>query len=57
MASWVQDVLTRAPDALADVVRHEQDWIADVPMAAQLVDGVAENSRRLRRWIDPPVTS
>jgi serine/threonine-protein kinase HipA len=54
MTGWVYDVLSNAPDALADAVRKEHKWIAQLEMTRQLVDGVAENSKQLLRWIDPP---
>ena len=54
MAGWVHDVVANAPDALADAVRAEDNWIADLPMTHDLVDGVAANSKRLLRWIEPP---
>lgn len=51
---WVHDVIANAPDALADVVRAEQEWIAELEMTRALVDGVAANSRQLLRWVEPP---
>ncbi len=54
MASWVHDVVSNAPDALADAIRAEQAWIADLEMSHQLLHGVAVSSRQLLRWIEPP---
>ena len=54
MTAWVHDVVHNAPDALADAVRDEQEWISQLPMSHQLVDGVAANSKQLLRWIEPP---
>jgi serine/threonine-protein kinase HipA len=52
---WVHDVVSRAPDALADAVRAEDDWIADLEIAHTLVDGVANNAKTLLRWVERPV--
>lgn len=52
--SWVYDVIANAPDALADVVRAQQGWIAKLDMTHALADGVTANSRQLLRWVDPP---
>ncbi|MDP9094575.1 MAG: type II toxin-antitoxin system HipA family toxin [Actinomycetota bacterium] len=57
MTSWVHDVVSNAPDALADAVRAEDDWIANLEMARQLVDGVASNAKALARWIELPIAS
>jgi serine/threonine-protein kinase HipA len=55
MTGWVYDVVSGAPDALADAVRSEDAWIAELDMARQLVDGVAVNAKNRLRWLDPPV--
>jgi serine/threonine-protein kinase HipA len=57
MTTWVYEVVSNAPDALADAVRAEEGWIAALDLAHQLVAGVAANSKALLRWIDPPVGS
>lgn len=54
MTNWVYDVVSNAPDALADVVREEADWIIALEMTHRLVDGVAATSRQLLRWIESP---
>lgn len=57
MTAWVHDVVSNAPDALADAARAEDPWITELEMTRQLVDGVAHNAKALLRWIDPPVKS
>jgi len=54
MTGWVHDVVSNAPDALAEVVAEEQEWIRTLEMTRQLLDGVATNSKRLLRWIELP---
>lgn len=56
MTGWVYDVLSNAPDALADVVREEAGWITELEMTRHLVDGVAAASKQLLRRIEPPAT-
>jgi serine/threonine-protein kinase HipA len=57
MTAWVHDVVSNAPDALADAVRSEDDWIAKLNVAHQLVEGVASNSKALLRWVEEPAGS
>lgn len=54
MTGWVHDVVSHAPDALADVVREERDWITELDVSRQLIDGVAANSKQLLRWVQRP---
>ena len=54
MTSWVYDVVSNAPEALAEAVREEADWITELEMTHRLVDGVAATSKQLLRWIEPP---
>jgi serine/threonine-protein kinase HipA len=54
MMIWVHEVVSRAPDALADAVGEEDEWIANLKMAHQLVDVVAANAKALLRWIELP---
>ena len=57
MTTWVHDVVSRAPGALADAVRAEDKWITNLGMVRQLVDGVASHAKALLRWIELPVES
>lgn len=57
MTTWVHDVVSRATDALAEAVRSEDEWIADLQMAHQLIDGVAINAKALLRWMELAVES
>jgi serine/threonine-protein kinase HipA len=54
MTSWVYDVASKAPDAMADAVRAEAAWVGKLEMTSQLLDGVTAQSRQLLRFLDPP---
>lgn len=54
LTAWVYDVVSNAPDALADVVRQERHWITELDVSRLLVDGVAANSKQLLRWVTQP---
>ncbi|MDT0263005.1 type II toxin-antitoxin system HipA family toxin [Jatrophihabitans lederbergiae] len=50
LLTWVYDIVANAPDALADAVREEGEWLAGVPVARDLVAGVGQSSQALLKW-------
>jgi len=54
MAMWVYQIVASAPDALADAAADDAEWLAGTSMVSALIDGVADSSRQLLRFLDAP---
>jgi hypothetical protein len=54
MVEWVHDVASNAPDALADAVNAEAEWIRDLDVANDLVSAVARSAAERLRFLEAP---
>lgn len=48
---WVDETVERAPDAFADAIASQEQWIRDLPMTGELLDQVANSSAARRRFL------
>jgi serine/threonine-protein kinase HipA len=54
MVEWVHDVVSNAPDALADAVDAEAEWIRNLDVANDLVSAVARSAAERLRFLEAP---
>jgi len=54
LATWVYQIVANAPDAFVDAAADDDEWLAGVSMAPALIDGVANSSGKLLRFLDAP---